>query len=284
MDEAEEALQSEKLRERMPLALPTSLTAIANPDSGALLEQLARSEGVVKSHFISAAGIIFTYQIKQRSEKLLAEPAAVKALLTANPPSATSTKTLNKMHDSSIEKQLGCKQINASPSTSNWEIEIHRNCHDSAALTNSSSDMPSSSTKPRMSGYLMRKYDSNNSARTVDFGISSAGSGYCIASNFSSIDAAYTSSSTLPPLDSTTSSFQFHDPGYYSQSFEYQEHSPTPSFTRSTPRTLGWEPDSSLLGCYDFFAPEGGEPYWELRQGSDLTSETPQRVYLDHPE
>jgi hypothetical protein len=52
---------------------------------------------------------------------------------------------------------------------------------------------------------------------------------------------------------------------------------------RETPSTLGWAKDSVLVQLYTFIVMRGKEPYLELQSSYRVTSETPERVYLDAP-
>ena len=85
--------------------------------------------------------------------------------------------------------------------------------------------------------------------------------------------------STVP--DSAYASNEPYDPGYHIQLIEPSEESTDTTFTRPTPVTLGWMPDTWLVKMYTFLAPKGQEPYFKLRHEYKETPETPQRVYLD---
>ena len=50
---------------------------------------------------------------------------------------------------------------------------------------------------------------------------------------------------------------------------------------RVTPKSLGWTPDTQMIQLYDFVVIKGEEPYLDLLSGCNITSQTPQRVYLD---
>ena len=79
------------------------------------------------------------------------------------------------------------------------------------------------------------------------------------------------------PTYSATSSF---NPGSFGQtspaSFGRYEHD-----RRETPSSLGWSKDSVLVELYNFVVHKGKEPYLELLSNYRVTSETPERVYLD---
>jgi len=62
-------------------------------------------------------------------------------------------------------------------------------------------------------------------------------------------------------------------------------HSSDPGGTsRATPTTLGWTPDTPLPKLYKFWLKKNVEPYLELLPHWEVTSQTPQRVYLDKDE
>jgi len=62
-------------------------------------------------------------------------------------------------------------------------------------------------------------------------------------------------------------------------------HSSDPGGTsRATPTTLGWTPDTSFPKLYKFWCKKNIEPYLELLPHFEVTSQTPQRVYLDKDE
>jgi hypothetical protein len=50
---------------------------------------------------------------------------------------------------------------------------------------------------------------------------------------------------------------------------------------RHTPSTLGWLPDCEWVKLYTFIVKKGHEPYLQLQSGCDVTSITPETVYLD---
>lgn len=52
---------------------------------------------------------------------------------------------------------------------------------------------------------------------------------------------------------------------------------------RHTPTSLGWTSDNPLINLYQFVVPKNQEPYFALHPRYTATSETPNKVYLDHP-
>jgi hypothetical protein len=81
------------------------------------------------------------------------------------------------------------------------------------------------------------------------------------------------------PINSAASSFSSRSYGQVSPA-SFGRYEPE---RRETPSTLGWTKDALLVDLYNFVVIKGKEPYLELLPEYTVTSETPERVYLDTP-
>ena len=236
-----ETLSGKKTEEIGSLVLPNFL-ATTNPDSGAILEQLARSESTVKSSITSIPAERPTYQDKERLKNHLAEQVAAQAQVTSDLQIATSGKALANTEDSvneehPLSQHLG-QQLNASPTIANLE-NVAQPDHGNTAASSSSNFTPSSSSSSMFGLPMTENNYSNNSTSSA---FSSTDSAYLPASSLPSTDMTNVSFSTSSSMNPTFASHQFYDPGYYSQSFEPPEYSVETLFTKETPSTLGGSP------------------------------------------